>query len=98
LRQFPPRTGNSLVLPGIAQELLRHAVGPIAQPPRYTFANLRRAVTAAGGRMQDVAQVLIYLTEVSDMKTVDQVYCEFFSARAGGPTFPEIMIPDQCPA
>ena len=98
MRQFPPRNGNFLVLPGIAQELLRHAIGLIAQPPRYTFANLRRAVTAAGGRMQDVAQVLIYLTEVSDMNTVDHVYREFFSARAGGPTFPEIMIPDQCPA
>lgn len=54
--------------------------GPIAQQARLTFANLRRAVTAAGGRMEDVAQVLIYLTDVNDMNIVDQVYREFFSA------------------
>jgi enamine deaminase RidA (YjgF/YER057c/UK114 family) len=54
--------------------------GPIAQQARLTFTNLRRAVVAAGAAMADVAQVLIYLTGAQDMKAVDEVYREFFTA------------------
>lgn len=52
--------------------------GPIADQARLTFNNLSIAVTAAGGTLDDVTQVLIYLTDVQDMKTVDDVYREFF--------------------
>jgi enamine deaminase RidA (YjgF/YER057c/UK114 family) len=54
--------------------------GGIEEQARLTFANLRRAVDAAGGRMEDVAQVLIYLTDAGDMQAVDRVYREFFTA------------------
>jgi len=53
--------------------------GPIAQQARLTFSNLRRAVLAANADMADVAQVLIYLTDVNDMNAVDEVYREFFA-------------------
>lgn len=52
--------------------------GAVADQARLTFANLRSAVGAAGGTMQDVTQVLIYLTDVNDMATVDAVYREYF--------------------
>ena len=52
--------------------------GPIEAQARLTFANLRRAVEAAGGGMQDVTQVLIYMTDVQDMAAIDAVYREFF--------------------
>ena len=54
--------------------------GPIEQQARLTFANLRRAVQAAGGSMADVTQVLIYMTDVNDMAAIDAVYGEFFEA------------------
>ena len=54
--------------------------GPIEQQARLTFANLQGAVQAAGGTMADVAQVLIYMTDVADMPVIDAVYREFFEA------------------
>ena len=54
--------------------------GPIAEQARLTFANLERAVEAAGGTLADVTQVLIYMTDVKDMPVIDEVYREFFAA------------------
>lgn len=54
--------------------------GPIEAQTRLTFENLRRAVQAAGGSMEDVTQVLIYMTDVADMPAIDAVYREFFEA------------------
>lgn len=53
--------------------------GTIEEQTRLTFANLRRAVEAAGGTLADVTQVLIYMTDVKDMPAIDAVYREFFS-------------------
>ena len=52
--------------------------GPIEEQARLTFSNLQRAVQAAGSTLADVAQVLIYMTDVADMNTIDKVYREFF--------------------
>jgi 2-iminobutanoate/2-iminopropanoate deaminase len=52
--------------------------GPIEQQARLTFTNLQRACVAAGGTLDDVAQVLIYMTDVADMPAIDTVYREFF--------------------
>ncbi|QHE85516.1 RidA family protein [Hydrogenophaga sp. BPS33] len=54
--------------------------GTIEEQARLTFANLRRAVERAGRTMDDVAQVLIYMTDVADMPAIDAVYREFFRA------------------
>lgn len=54
--------------------------GPIEDQARLTFANLKRAVEAAGGGLVDVTQVLIYMTDVKDMPAIDAVYREFFEA------------------
>ncbi len=52
--------------------------GPIEDQARLTFANLRQALHAAGGTLNDVTQVLIYMTDVKDMPAIDNVYREFF--------------------
>ncbi len=54
--------------------------GPITDQARLTFSNLQRAVTAAGGTLADVTQVLIYMVDIEDMAAIDAVYREFFSA------------------
>ena len=53
--------------------------GTIEAQARLTFANLQRAVQAAGGSLSDVTQVLIYMVDIADMKAIDAVYREFFS-------------------
>ena len=54
--------------------------GAIEDQARLTFTNLRQAVHAAGGNLNDVTQVLIYMTDVKDMPAIDGVYREFFEA------------------
>lgn len=54
--------------------------GPIEQQARLTFDNLKRAVENAGKTLDDVAQVLIYMTDVGDMQAIDNVYREYFRA------------------
>ncbi|MDM0104572.1 RidA family protein [Variovorax sp. J22R24] len=54
--------------------------GPIEDQARLTFANLRQAVHSAGGNLNDVTQVLIYMTDIKDMPAIDGVYREFFEA------------------
>lgn len=52
--------------------------GPIEEQARLTFGNLQCALTAAGGTLADVTQVLIYMLDVQDMQAIDTVYREFF--------------------
>lgn len=54
--------------------------GPIDAQARLTFANLRRALEAAGGSLDDVTQVMIQMTDIADMPAIDRVYREFFTA------------------
>ena len=53
--------------------------GATEDQARLTFGNLQRAVAAAGGSLEDVTQVLIYMTDVKDMPQIDRVYREFFA-------------------
>lgn len=54
--------------------------GPIEDQARLTFANLERAMVAAGGSLDDVVQVLIQMIDIADMPVIDSVYREFFNA------------------
>jgi enamine deaminase RidA (YjgF/YER057c/UK114 family) len=48
-----------------------------------TFGNLRKAVEAAGGSLDDVVQVLISITDSADFPAINSVYRTVFS-----PPFP----------
>ncbi len=52
--------------------------GDIENQARITFENLQRTLVAAGGTLDDVMQVLIYMTDIADMPKIDTVYREFF--------------------
>ena len=54
--------------------------GPIEQQTRLTLDNLQRAVESAGKTLDDVMQVLIYMSDVADMPAIDSVYREYFRA------------------
>ena len=54
--------------------------GDITAQTRLTLDNLRRTLVAAGGSLDDVLQVQLYLLDVADMKPVDAVYAAAFRA------------------
>lgn len=43
-----------------------------------TLSNLKKAVEAAGATLDDVNQVVIYITRIEDKPAVDEVYARYF--------------------
>jgi enamine deaminase RidA (YjgF/YER057c/UK114 family) len=54
--------------------------GSIDRQTRLSLDNLQQALKAADASLSDVAQVLIFLTDIADMPAVDAVYREYFQA------------------
>jgi 2-iminobutanoate/2-iminopropanoate deaminase len=42
------------------------------------LSNLKSAVEAAGASLDDVAQVIVYLTRLEDKPAVDEIYARYF--------------------
>lgn len=77
------RAGGSVYLSG--QIPLDPATGElvtadVATEARRVFDNLQAVCEAAGGSMDDVARVGIYLTDLSDFAAVNAVMADFFRA------------------
>ncbi|MDQ0470878.1 RidA family protein [Labrys wisconsinensis] len=53
--------------------------GDIAAQADLTFSNLRRTIEAAGGTLEDVTQVLVYLTDKAAFQGMNAVYRRYFS-------------------
>src|SRR5262245_46120892 len=53
--------------------------GDIEAQADLTLSNLKRTLEAAGGRLQDVTQVLVYLTEKAAFQGMNSVYRRYFS-------------------
>jgi enamine deaminase RidA (YjgF/YER057c/UK114 family) len=53
--------------------------GNINAQAELTFSNLKRTLIAAGGSLDDVTQVLIYLTNKEDFQGMNAVYRRYFS-------------------
>jgi reactive intermediate/imine deaminase len=54
--------------------------GDISRQTRRVFDNLAAVCAAAGGSMEQVARVGIYLTDLSDFAAVNAVMAEYFQA------------------
>ncbi len=54
--------------------------GGIEAQARQTFDNLKHTLECAGASMDAVLQVLIYVTDREYLKTVNQIYTEYFTA------------------
>ncbi len=57
----------------------RIETGDVKTQTRVTFDNLKRTVEAAGGSMDDVTQVLIYLPDPADFPGMNEVYASVFA-------------------
>ena len=53
--------------------------GPIGRQAEVTFDNLRRTLDAAGGSLDDVTQVLVYLTDPAAFQGMNAVYRRCFA-------------------
>jgi len=53
--------------------------GDIAAQADLTFANLERTLKAAGGTLEDVTQVLVYLTDKAAFQGMNEVYRRYFT-------------------
>ena len=76
------RTGNLVFLSG--QTPLDPATGnlvegDIAVQARQAFDNIKAVVAAAGGTMDDIVRVSLYLTDLSQFGEVNAVMAEYFS-------------------
>ena len=54
--------------------------GDIISQTKQTMDNLKHCVEAAGGTMDDIAQVVIYLTDRSDAAKMNETYAPYFAA------------------
>lgn len=57
--------------------------GDITAQTALVLQNLRRTVEAAGGKLADLTQVLVYLVDTKDVGGMNEVYSGFFA-----PPFP----------
>ena len=91
--RFPNAFAASLVLVSSLTACGFHLRNSLALPPDTPAVKvqsavqyselaklLRRGLKAAGATLADVAQVLIYMTDVKDMPVIDSIYREFFEA------------------
>ena len=77
------RSGNTVFLSG--QIPLDPATGQlvdgdIAAQSRRVFDNLKAVCQAAGGSLDDVMRIGIYLTDLADFASVNAVMADYFSA------------------
>ena len=76
------RTGNLVFLSGQTplDPATGHLVeGDIAVQARRAFDNIKAVVAAAGGTMDDIVRVGLYLTDLSQFGEVNAVMAEYFS-------------------
>ena len=52
--------------------------GTAAAQTELALSNLKRAVEAAGATLDDVAQVILFITRIADKPAIDEVYARYF--------------------
>ncbi|ADV45703.1 RidA family protein [Nitratifractor salsuginis] len=52
--------------------------GGVAEQTRQVLSNLSAVLEAAGGSLEDVIKTTIFLADMGDFATVNEVYAEFF--------------------
>lgn len=76
------RCGNTVFLSGqipLDPETGELVAGDLAAQARRSFDNLRAVCQVAGGSLEDVARVGLYLTDLSQFAVVNAVMAEYFS-------------------
>jgi reactive intermediate/imine deaminase len=75
------KVGDVVYLSGqipLVPETMTVIEGDFATQTRQVFDNLSAVAEAAGGRLQDVVKLNIYLTDLSHFGTVNEIMAEYF--------------------
>lgn len=75
------QTGKTIYFSGqipLTPETMELINGDIAEQTRQVFNNLKAVAEAAGASMNDFAKVNIFLTDLGNFQTINEVMAEFF--------------------
>ncbi|UQB42376.1 RidA family protein [Thiomicrospira microaerophila] len=75
------RVGDTVYLSGqiaLIPETMQLAEGEIANRIHQVFKNLSAVCEAAGGSLQDIAKLNIFLTDMSHFATVNEIMAQYF--------------------
>ncbi|WP_321325580.1 RidA family protein [Thiomicrorhabdus sp.] len=75
------RIGNTVYLSGqiaLIPETMELKEGDISERIHQVFKNLSAVCEAAGGSLQDIAKLNIFLTDMSHFATVNEIMAEYF--------------------
>jgi len=76
------KVDNTVYLSGqipLVPETMEIIEGGISEEIRRVFENLRAVCQAAGGDLKDIVKLNIFLTDLSNFPTVNEVMAEYFS-------------------
>ncbi|MEB4590390.1 RidA family protein [Candidatus Thiothrix sp. Deng01] len=76
------RADNTVYLSGqipLVPATMQMVEGDIAEQVRQVFRNLAAVANAAGGSLDDCVKVHVFLTDLANFSTVNQVMAEFFA-------------------
>ena len=76
------RTGNTVYLSGqipLVPQTMELIEGDITQQVRRVFENLSAVAQAAGGTLQDIAKLNIFLTDLANFAKVNELMQEYFT-------------------
>jgi len=75
------RIGNTVYLSGqiaLVPETMQLKEGDISERIHQVFKNLSAVCEAAGGSLQDIAKLNIFLTDMSHFATVNEIMAQYF--------------------
>lgn len=75
------RIGNTVYLSGqiaLIPDTMELKEGDIAERIHQVFKNLTAVCEAAGGSLQDIAKLNIFLTDLSHFATVNEIMAQYF--------------------
>ena len=75
------KAGDTVYLSGqipLDPETMEVVTGDFADMTRRVFENLKAVCEAAGGRLQDIVKLNIYMTDLANFATVNEVMATYF--------------------
>ncbi len=75
------KVGNTVYLSGqipLVPETMEIVEGDIKMRIRQVFDNLQAVAKAAGGDLTDVVKLNVFLTDLGDFPTINQIMAEYF--------------------
>ena len=75
------KVGDTVYLSGqipLIPETMELAAGDISVQIKQVFDNLSAVCTAAGGSLQDITKLNIFLTDLSHFPTVNEIMAQYF--------------------